>query len=329
MSRKKKHEHINHERWMVSYADFVTLLFAFFVVMFASSRQDHKKTQMAQASIRTAFRTMGAFPELAKLPSSGKVVRVAPTVVTTMAGYGPVKDLNRLKRHMEQVLAPQIADGTVTVTIGREGLLISLLDAGFFESGSAIPKQSSIPILDKIGRSIAAAPYNVRIEGHTDNVPIHNALYASNWELSTARATVLTRLFIEKDRVAPNRLSAAGYAQYHPVASNRTAAGRSRNRRVDVIVLPARENSARRNLAASGEKPSPKAAANGLQQQQQLQRIQSADAKPAAPPVPPKAGRPVQTAKTPRSSAIPERKFIGARFDKLKSDVQTLYAKVR
>lgn len=331
MSRKKKHAHVNHERWMVSYADFVTLLFAFFVVMFASSRQDHKKAQMAQTSIRTAFRTMGAFPELAKLPSSGQVVRVAPTVVATRAGYGPVKDLNRLKRRMEQVLAPQIADGTVTVTIGREGLLISLLDAGFFETGSAIPKTSSIPVLNRIGRAIAAAPYDVRIEGHTDNVPIHNALYASNWELSTARATVLTRLFIEKDRVAPDRLSAAGYAQYHPVASNRTAAGRSKNRRVDIIVLPSQENTAMKNLAVSGGKPTPSIPEKNARQPQQLQAILAASSRPATvqPPQPATAAAPLPAKKAKIPSAAVKQGVFGTRFDRFKRVVQGLTSKIK
>ncbi|MES2220966.1 MAG: OmpA family protein, partial [Acidobacteriota bacterium] len=112
---------------------------------------------------------------------------------------------------------------------------------GFFQSGSALPIASSLPALNTIGRAIATTPYDVRIEGHTDDVPIHNAQYADNWELSTARATTLTRLFLEEDNILPERLSAAGYAQYHPVATNLTADGRGRNRRVDIIVLPTRQ----------------------------------------------------------------------------------------
>ncbi|HVC91205.1 MAG TPA: flagellar motor protein MotB [Acidobacteriaceae bacterium] len=261
MSRKRKQSHVNHERWMVSYADFVTLLFAFFVVMFASSQQDHKKTQQVAYSIRTAFQTMGIFPAVTKEPSLSSVVMIAPqsvpmvTLGDDIASLpGVMEDLNKMKRRMERLLASQIANGTVTVTIGRGGLLISLLDAGFFESGSAIPKASSIPTLNEIGKAIAAAPYNVRIEGHTDDVPIHDSQYASNWELSTARATVLTRLFIEQDHIIPGRLSAAGYAQYHPVASNLTAEGRGRNRRVDIIVLPTLQQVVNLKGLAAGQK---------------------------------------------------------------------------
>lgn len=245
MSRKRKTGHVNHERWMVSYADFVTLLFAFFVVMFASSRQDQRKTQQAEVSIRTAFQTMGIFPSAGKQAALSSVVvppaHAIPSEGDLEAMARTMEDLRNLKHRMQGALGPQIAKGTVTVTLGPAGLLISLSSAGFFQSGSALPIASSLPALNQIGQAIATTPYDVRIEGHTDNVPIHNAEYSDNWELSTARATALTRLFIEEQHIVPDRLAAAGYAQYHPVASNLTAAGRSRNRRVDIIVLPTRQ----------------------------------------------------------------------------------------
>ena len=247
MSRKSRHSHVSHDRWLVSYADFITLLFAFFVVMFASSRQDHTKVKQVESSIRQAFQSMGVFPAVSNQSNLSSATLVPPPgVMMVTVGDdveslpGVMEDLNNMRRRMEHALAPQIAAGTVAVTLGRGGLLISLRDVGFFESGSAVPKSSSIPTLEVIGKGIAAVPYNVRIEGHTDDVPIRTFQYASNWELSTARATELTRLFIEADQVQPARLSAAGYAQYHPIASNLTEEGRSRNRRVDIIVLPTR-----------------------------------------------------------------------------------------
>lgn len=259
MSRKRKTAHVNHERWMVSYADFVTLLFAFFVVMFASSRQDHKKAQQAEASIRTAFRTMGIFPAAGKQTNLSSVVMPPADAVPSQgdleAMATAMQGLHNLESRMKGSLAPQIANGTVAITLGRGGLLISLSSAGFFQSGSAAPIASSLPALNKIGQAIATTPYDVRIEGHTDNAPIHNAEFSDNWELSTARATALTRLFIGEDDIPPNRLSAAGYAQFHPVASNLTAAGRSRNRRVDIIVLPTREKSAMKERGLA--KPNP------------------------------------------------------------------------
>ncbi|MGO8717925.1 MAG: flagellar motor protein MotB [Acidobacteriaceae bacterium] len=276
MRRKRKHGHVSHERWMVSYADFVTLLFAFFVVMFASSQQNHKKAQQAAASIRTAFQTMGIFPDATKRQNLSSVVMVHPLAVVTEedveAMAMAMEDLRNLQHKVERVLAPEIANGTVTVTLGRTGLLISLRDAGFFQSGSAVPIASSLPALTAIGRAIATTPYDVRIEGHTDNVPIHDAQYADNWELSTARATALTRLFIEEDHILPNRLSAAGYAQYHPVASNLTAQGRSRNRRVDIIVLPTRQQAAILAGSSDGQKSvdSPRTAEQIQQQRQRF-----------------------------------------------------------
>lgn len=248
MSRKTRHSHVSHERWLVSYADFITLLFAFFVVMFASSRQDHTKVKQVESSIREAFQSMGVFPGDSHQPNLSTATIVPPKGVAMVTlGDDPaslpgvMEDLNNMKRRMETILAPEIAGGTVAITLGRGGLLISLRDVGFFESGSAVPMRTSLPTLNLIGRGIAEVPYNVRIEGHTDDVPIRNSQYASNWDLSTARATALISLFIEQDHVQPARLSAAGYAEYHPIASNLTEEGRSLNRRVDVIVLPTRQ----------------------------------------------------------------------------------------
>jgi chemotaxis protein MotB len=122
--------------------------------------------------------------------------------------------------------------------MGRDGLVISLSEAGFFASGSATPKAEALPTLRQIATSLGKAPYDVRIEGHTDNVPIHDTEFDSNWELSTARATRIARLFLELDAIPPERLSAAGYGEFHPVASNDTAEGRALNRRVDLVVIP-------------------------------------------------------------------------------------------
>lgn len=243
MSRKKKHDHVNHERWLVSYADFITLLFAFFVVLFSSSQADKKKVQQVEYAIHSAFQTMGIFPMMSSSPNL-QSVGGAPNTATVMMGDDldaspkTMADLNKMKAQLDHLLAAEIAHRTVTVQVGRDGLVISLRAAGFFESASAVPIPDSLHTLHAIGNALAATPYDVRIEGHTDNVPIHNGQYQSNWELSTTRATELAQLFIESSHVIPSHLSAAGYAEYHPVASNATEAGRSRNRRVDIIVLP-------------------------------------------------------------------------------------------
>ena len=118
-----------------------------------------------------------------------------------------------------------------------DGLVISLKEIGFFESGVSSVKANSQPAFDRIATQLARRPYHIRIEGHTDDVPIHNAQFASNWELSTARSTELVRLLIVKYGFFPNRLSAAGYAQYHPIADNNAPGGRAQNRRVEIVIL--------------------------------------------------------------------------------------------
>jgi chemotaxis protein MotB len=148
------------------------------------------------------------------------------------------QDLTRLQGQLAGVLAPQVAQHTVTLKLGRDGLVISLRESGFYDSGSALPHVQSRATLDAVAGKIAATPYDIRIEGHTDNVPIHTAEFDSNWELSSARATRIARLMLDTHALPPERISAAGYAEFHPVASNSTADGRAENRRVDLVVMP-------------------------------------------------------------------------------------------
>jgi chemotaxis protein MotB len=147
-------------------------------------------------------------------------------------------DLTRIQRELTQTLSNQVATHTVSIHMGRDGLVISLREAGFFNSGSATPKPETLPTLRDIAASIGQTAYDLRVEGHTDNIPIHTPEFDSNWELSTARATHIARLFLDLKAIPPGRISAAGYAQFHPVASNDQPEGRAENRRVDLVVLP-------------------------------------------------------------------------------------------
>ena len=146
-------------------------------------------------------------------------------------------DLENLRRELQQTLAAEISRREVVLRSTPDGLVISLKEIGFFESGASSVRANSQPAFDRIAVQLARRPYHLRIEGHTDDVPIHNAQFASNWELSTARSTELVRLLIVKYGFSPDRLSAAGYAQYHPVADNNAPGGRAQNRRVDVVIL--------------------------------------------------------------------------------------------
>jgi len=144
-----------------------------------------------------------------------------------------------LQAELREALHNEIALHEIAMRRESDGLVISLKEFGFFDSGSATLKPQSHAALDRIASILAIRTYKLRIEGHTDNVPIHTAQLASNWELSTARATEIVRVLIVEHQFAPGRLAAAGYAQYHPIASNATAQGRAQNRRVDIVVLTA------------------------------------------------------------------------------------------
>jgi chemotaxis protein MotB len=247
MNSRNSRPRVSHDRWLVSYADFITLLFAFFVVLYAFSKADQKKQQQVSAAIDSAFDSLSTFPDAVLGPSSRSRAGDAQLAV---AGASPViedntfssskvwDDLDGIRRNLEKTLALQIGQGTVSVQLSRDGLIISLREAGFFDSGSANPRPDAIDTLRKIAFALRSSPYDVRVEGHTDNIAIHTQEFDSNWELSSARATRIARLFLELRAVSPDRLSAAGYAEFHPVASNETAAGRARNRRVDLVVMP-------------------------------------------------------------------------------------------
>ncbi len=248
MTPRPTRNRVSQERWLVSYADFITLLFGFFVVLYAFAKADQKKQMQVTASIDTAFRSLGIFADAARRPAStnrtagGTEKPVLPmNIVMGEDVLSPARvkdDLDQIRRELEQTLSNQVAQHTVSIQMGRDGLVISLREAGFFNSGSATPRPESLPTLRQIAASLGHIPYDLRIEGHTDIVPIHNAEFDSNWELSSARATRIARIFLDLNAMPPDRLSAAGYAEYHPVATNDTAEGRAENRRVDLVVLP-------------------------------------------------------------------------------------------
>jgi chemotaxis protein MotB len=237
MSRRKRRSHRpSHDRWLVSYADFITLLFAFFVVLYATAQVDRKKVGQLSAAIQVAFQQLGANPtSTSPIQVPVEINQAAPAVALPPREELP--DLSGLRKELGQTLAPEISRGEVTLRTGRDGLVISLKEAGFFNSGSAGVKAASEPAFSRMARVLAEGRYNIRIEGHTDNVRIHNAQYSSNWELSTARSTEMIRLLVVSYGFDPERLSASGYGEYHPVASNRTEDGRALNRRVDLVVL--------------------------------------------------------------------------------------------
>jgi chemotaxis protein MotB len=255
--RKRSGAHSNHERWLVSYADFITLLFAFFVVLYASSQVDQRKVGKLSLAIQIAFQELGVFPAsttqvpldtsepmpfstvqaIENVQRNSELGRIAPSTADSLAAASEQTDLITLQVQLQEALHNEIALHEIAMHRESEGLVVSLREFGFFDSGSATIKPESLAALNRIASILAVRTYKLRIEGHTDNVPIHTAKMASNWELSTARATEIVRVLIVNHGFAPERLSAAGYAEYHPIASNLTAQGRAQNRRVDIVIL--------------------------------------------------------------------------------------------
>jgi chemotaxis protein MotB len=263
VSRKKRHpEHANHERWLVSYADFITLMFAFFVVMFSSSQVDKRKVGKLALAMQVAFQKMGIFDSSnTKMPlsttapmpySESQLVENTPLSAAMerlvssphgVPGNAPgglpgLPNLGELRHEIEKALAPQLRLNEVAIVTRRDGLVLSLREVGFFDSGSAALKKEAEPAIGKLAAVLLPRSCFLRIEGHTDNVPIHSSTFASNWELSTARATNMISLFTTQYGFDPARLSAGGYAEFHPAASNDTPEGRALNRRVDIVILP-------------------------------------------------------------------------------------------
>jgi chemotaxis protein MotB len=260
MGRRKKpeEEHENLERWLVSYADFITLLFAFFVTMYAISRVDEQKLGSAVESLQRALgslipvnitqRDAGAF---SMKPNPGKIA-----VISTELENKPFPDQTEFEKLAEEIRRQvEEAKGGVETfkggideskpdqlaaiqfLIDSRGLVIRVPESFFFDSGQASLRPQVLPLLNILGKSLEKIPNHIRIEGHTDNVPIHTSQFPSNWELSTARATTIIRYLLTYYRFKPDRLSATGYAEFHPIALNTTSEGRLQNRRVDVVIL--------------------------------------------------------------------------------------------
>lgn len=233
MSRRHQHEgEANHERWTVSYADFMTLLFALFVVLFASSRQDKGAVQRVSSAVKTGF---AASSDAGDSPGAPVALSTSSGAVRISAGVNVVD----LQHDLTNVLGTEIARKEVMLRMTPDGFVISLRELGFFESGKAALLPGAAGKVRRIGDVLMRYGLNMRIEGHTDDVPIHNSSFESNWELSTARANSVAMMLIDVAHFNPAKLSIAGYGEYHPVSSNATAEGRQANRRVDIVIVSA------------------------------------------------------------------------------------------
>lgn len=249
MKRKKAAHHENHERWLVSYADFITLMFAFFVVMFATAQKDKTKARVVAESVREALQhgqlssTLEGILNHRRVPPEGKGdSRQNPAPPPKPAEDPPLAsqaDLAKAADTLIRSLENEMKSGKVSVQVDRRGLVISLREAGFFASGDDTVSATSFPIIEKIAGVVETLPNPLRLEGHTDSMPIHNARFQSNWELSTARGIAMLETLRQRYHVPSERMSVAGFAENAPADTNETAEGRMHNRRVDLVVLSA------------------------------------------------------------------------------------------
>ena len=227
----------SHERWLISWADFITLMFAVFVVLFAAAATNKNTAKEISDAIINALqtgnirfishgKTTPRFNET-KVEGHGSRVPEQQTVV------GVVPSLKALSDQFRD----EISRGHMEIHLEARGLVISLRQAAFFKSGDAIVNPDCYPTLDKMAGVILSVPNKVNLEGHTDDVPIHNSRFASNWELSAARSIAMMDVLTTRDHIPRGRLAISGYADTVPLGPNNDEEGRARNRRVDVVIL--------------------------------------------------------------------------------------------
>jgi chemotaxis protein MotB len=242
-------EPVHHERWLVSYSDFITLLLAFFVVLFASSYRDQQTLQRISQAIHVGFQQMGAFsggdstrgvayPNIPPDPSSKN-----PPAPHSQTGSDPSAaagvNIIELRQQLQAAIGEELKNHEVDTRITPEGFVISLKELGFFDSGQAVLLPGAAAKIERIAQVLTQHGLDLRVEGHSDNQPIHTAQFRSNWELSTARAMAVVQLLVDDAGFDPHKISVAGFGEYRPIADDATPEGRRMNRRVDLVVVAA------------------------------------------------------------------------------------------
>lgn len=248
MARKRRvEEHENHERWLVSYADFITLLFAFFVVMYAVSSVNEGKYKVLSSSLTNAFKNTTGQPGGQPLTvMQGSPPIIARPIIKADSKFADLKKVEEKKIEKRQqmksvansimdALQPLVAQGKVRLLETSRGVTIEINDSILFPAGQSKLQSASSSAMGAIAQVLANTDFPITIEGHTDNVPIATPQFPSNWELSAMRATTVLRLFNDSG-VGAERLTAIGYGETRPVETNTTVEGRARNRRVSILI---------------------------------------------------------------------------------------------
>ncbi|MCX5724475.1 MAG: OmpA family protein [Nitrospirae bacterium] len=241
MSKKKHEEHENHERWLVSYADFITLLFAFFVVMYSVSSVNEGKFRTVSESIKAALHPIVS-PHVS--PTPFQVGHNASASISP--NLAPSRDLavRRLREVVKLLQSNGQSDRIRMIEKGDSDIVLSLPELVLFQAGEANLRAEAMPILQALAEVLIELDRQVKVQGHTDNVPIRTAQFPSNWELSAIRAVMVVRAMHELYGVPIQNLSAVGYADSQPVNDNATPANRAKNRRVEIVVQERKSESA-------------------------------------------------------------------------------------
>ena len=285
MSRKREHEveKENGERWLLTYSDLITLLMIFFVVLYSMSKVDAEKFQAVAESLNKALgggtsskielSTNPAGPSLfqtgtpsTKITAPGKGEDPNNTAYTDPTANGENKNagqgnvdaekmsIDAIKAKLDKFAVDNGIQTTLVTSIEERGLVVRIQETLLFQSGSAVITTQARAILEKISTVLAVVPNQIKVEGHTDNLPISTAQFPSNWELSVIRATNVVQI-LQSDGITPDRLSAAGYGEYRPISSNNTDAGRGKNRRIDLIILHSKYGLTEPSNQTSGSAP--------------------------------------------------------------------------
>jgi chemotaxis protein MotB len=244
--RARRQDEENHERWLISYADFITLLFALFVVLYALSKIDEAKYKVFGSSLFSAFGSASLAKPLGTDTSKSAAKNEQELLLKALVDKRnarlaeqqrkQIEAMQAMVKNLTQVLAPLVKNELVNVTQTPRGVVLDINASALFEQGEATLQKSAAHTLTAVAKVLDVGSEAIEVEGHTDDIPIFTPQFPSNWELSAARASSVVRLFIEEGIVA-ERLRAVGLASFHPISSNETPEGRAKNRRVSVIIV--------------------------------------------------------------------------------------------
>jgi len=228
--KKSEEDKENLERWLLTYADLITLLLAFFVMLYVFSKQDTRKYDAMTMQLKAIFSGgTGIVDEGGRTGSQ--------TIESATEGPSDIEIRRQLERQIKGLVQAEGLQDNISIITDERGIVIRIMDKAFYDTGKADLKENARSTLDSIAPVIKSIPNEIRIEGHTDNIPISTYEFKSNWELSVRRATEVVKYLVENGGISPKRISAAGYAEYRPVADNGTEANRALNRRIEIIVL--------------------------------------------------------------------------------------------